>query len=763
MFKDLIGSTDPNRAGALTDYKITVRTGDFRKAGTDADVYIIVFGDEGDSGQKYLDNKMENNFERNKEDIFTLKMASIGNIQKLRVGHNNKGPSPGWYLDSILIEAEGKSAEFICQRWFSKNEDDGKIERDLLLDGKESIFVHNVAVRTGDKRGAGTNAKVWIELFDEKREGSGKIQLRGGSFERNEVDNFPLELVSLFAPMDHIYIGHDSSGVGDSWYLESVVIATPTAGIEQTFDHGDWIKQSKDSATVVKLRENKTKRKKISASEGWICQIFTSDVRGAGTNANVFIQVYDFNGIRSEEISLDNKTDNFEQGQTDRFTLNIPQEMEILYKIRIWHDGSRPLAGWHLDKIFITNPVSGERYDFACNNWLDTKEGDGALIRELAATGDTIKTPGILKDYTVIVKTGNVFGAGTDANVFVNVFGSMGDTGSRPLENNNKTSSNRNKFERNNEDHFLVQAVHLGDINRIQIGHDNWGGNAGWFCEQVSVLDNVTNTQIDFPCGRWLDYKQDDGKIVRDLYLDGNEMLHATRYLIRITTSDKLGAGTNANVFIQLFGEKQSTSKIQLKQNENKIRDKFERGQVDIFHIEADPIGYIERIKLGHDAAGAKDGWHVESVEIEVPSLGQCFIFGVNRWFATDEDDGEIERELYPQKVESREGTVSYQIEVFTGNERFAGTNANVFLQIYGVDAKTEQKILNDRSDNFETGQQDQFKLEDVDVGEIQKIRIGHDDSGVASGWFLEKVIISKRNIKNEIIKYYFNANKERL
>ena len=61
--------------------------------------------------------------------------------------------------------------------------------------------------------------------------------------------------------MDHIYIGHDSTGVGDSWYLESVVIATPAAGIEQTFDHGDWIKQDKKSSAMVKLRENKTKRK----------------------------------------------------------------------------------------------------------------------------------------------------------------------------------------------------------------------------------------------------------------------------------------------------------------------------------------------------------------------------------------------------------------------------------------------------------------------------------------------------------------------
>ena len=184
-----------------------------------------------------------------------------------------------------------------------------------------------------------------------------------------------------------------------------------------------------------------------------IISVFTTDTRGAGTNANVFIQVYDFNGKRSEEISLDNKTDNFEPGQTDRFTLNIPQDLETLYKIRIWHDGSRPFAGWHLDKgefqsldvngtdviqvwqkygknmiklylVFITNPVSGERYDFSCQNWLASDEGDGEIIRELPATADSIKQPGMVKDYKVLVKTGNEFGAGTDANVFINIFGS---------------------------------------------------------------------------------------------------------------------------------------------------------------------------------------------------------------------------------------------------------------------------------------------------------------------------------------------------
>ena len=49
-------------------------------------------------------------------------------------------------------------------------------------------------------------------------------------------------------------------------------------------------------------------------------------------------------------------------------------------------------------------------------------------------------------DYQVKVVTGDVFGAGTDANVFINLTGEFGDTGERHLKDSN---TNMNKFERN--------------------------------------------------------------------------------------------------------------------------------------------------------------------------------------------------------------------------------------------------------------------------------------------------------------------------
>ena len=49
----------------VNKYKVTVITGDKRGAGTDADVFVTLFGDAGESGERRLDNS-KNNFEKGK-------------------------------------------------------------------------------------------------------------------------------------------------------------------------------------------------------------------------------------------------------------------------------------------------------------------------------------------------------------------------------------------------------------------------------------------------------------------------------------------------------------------------------------------------------------------------------------------------------------------------------------------------------------------------------------------------------------------------
>lgn len=55
--------------------------------------------------------------------------------------------------------------------------------------------------------------------------------------------------------------------------------------------------------------------------------MWTGDLRSAGTDANVFIQMYGENG-KTEEYSLRNKTDNFETSEVDKFKVG-PKSMEI--------------------------------------------------------------------------------------------------------------------------------------------------------------------------------------------------------------------------------------------------------------------------------------------------------------------------------------------------------------------------------------------------------------------------------------------------
>lgn len=63
-------------------------------------------------------------------------------------------------------------------------------------------------------------------------------------------------------------------------------------------------------------------------------------------------------------------------------------------------------------------------------------------------------------------------------------------------------------------------------------------------------------------------------------------------------TSDIRNAGTDSNVFIQLFGEKNDSGKITLETSKTN-RNKFERGQTDVFEIKEADVGDIQKIRIG--------------------------------------------------------------------------------------------------------------------------------------------------------------------
>lgn len=118
-------------------YELKIFTSDVFGAGTDADVFIVLYGQKGVcTQQKHLCvNKRERRlyFEREAEDMFIVEVSAgirtpgvpetgckccklvvvsqqledVGDIiEKIRIGHDNRGTNPGWHLDRVEIRRQ---------------------------------------------------------------------------------------------------------------------------------------------------------------------------------------------------------------------------------------------------------------------------------------------------------------------------------------------------------------------------------------------------------------------------------------------------------------------------------------------------------------------------------------------------------------------------------------------------------------------------------------------------------------------------------
>uniref|UniRef100_A0A8C1KV82 Lipoxygenase homology domains 1a n=1 Tax=Cyprinus carpio TaxID=7962 RepID=A0A8C1KV82_CYPCA len=684
----LLGSLNPMDIPKQNKYIASVFTMDAKGSGTDADVYLNIFGEFGDTGERKLASDGKDNFERGNEDKFTIEAPNLGRLRKITIGHNNKGSSAGWACDKVVVDDMGNKEvyEFPVNAWFDISEGDGKIQRDVLAGATQPMaIVYNVQVMTGDIRGAGTNSKIHFVMHGHKGiKNSGKVFLEGGTFERAQIDIFNVELLELLSPLSRVTIGHDNAGISCGWYCEKVLYC-PFTGLEQVFPCGRWLDEDEGDGLVEReLYEMVSLRQKKQKKFPWSLWIWTSEIKGAGTDAQVFVQVYGETG-KSDEMRLESKSDSFEQGQCDKFIIEMPDFGKIR-KLRIWHEKRNPFSGWHLGRVTLMKTLTREKYSFVCNRWLDINEDDNEIIRELPATGKLVNIT-VIK-YRATICTGNVSGSGTDASVYLNIIGDLGDTGERLMF---MSKNNANKFEKGNHDEFLVEAVTLGQIKRVRIGHDGRGGGCGWFLDKVMIREEgqPEASSIEFPCYRWLDRNEDDGQIVRELVPTDDEILS---------------------------------------------------NDVDAHIMKYD----INRMLIGHTNEGLRAGWFLDSVQIWVPVHGVQYMFPSHRWLCKDEADGKVEVEIYPSETLEIEKLINYEVTVVTGDVWAAGTNANVFLQIYGEAGKTELIQLKSRSNNFERGTTEIFRIEGLDVGRVYKIRIGHDGSGIGAGWFLEKVDVKR-------------------
>ncbi len=270
-------------------------------------------------------------------------------------------------------------------------------------------------------------------------------------------------------------------------------------------------------------------------------------------------------------------------------------------------------------------------------------------ISDLSSIGQS------LVKYIVHVRTSNIDGAGTSGKVRLSLFGDA-----RFEQLDLEMSLNHSKpFKRGCTDTFEFQLFSLG-ILRFATVMLQKTSNSSWHLQEIEVLDLGSLQLYLFGCGQWVAPGLDNSKayLVSDSYDSTWVALRLKKpkqrsyeclqdlvlYKVCVRTSDMKGAGTDANVFISITGERNSVQSIELHYNGLR-NDKFEVGSEDIFDLYFPPLGNIVSVKVMHDNFGGfGSAWHLKNVEITDTTAGKSYLFDCNQWLAKDEGPATIEK-----------------------------------------------------------------------------------------------------------------------
>ncbi|MCX6089933.1 MAG: PLAT/LH2 domain-containing protein [Candidatus Atribacteria bacterium] len=396
--QDEDNGTEQEKELVTYGYKLTVKTGNVYHAGTDSPITITFTSWSGGYWQYYeytIDNPAY--FERGNTDIIyipTTNVPPLGEIGEIGVINTNTGDAPGWYLEEIKIqEIPDMTIDNVSLRTHPElmtSENQNRINtvetvfpvhRWLAVDEwpnqlaiTRAKLVYTVTVVTGDIEGAGTDASV-IHLTLNGESDSTTTQL-GNSvdnvpmFERGKTDVFELYLNNVQdvgSNIGSIHLDHNNSGDRPGWYVKELRVKHQATGRETVFPIHRWLATD----------EPPNQTSGDFYQKDYTISIETGGAEGAGTDADVFIQLTGERGT-SDDISLDNpNVDDFERGQTNTFDLyedrfGTTGYLGEINTVRLsLVDNGTANAGWNIWQVRVTNHVTGRERTFRFDQLLD--------------------------------------------------------------------------------------------------------------------------------------------------------------------------------------------------------------------------------------------------------------------------------------------------------------------------------------------------------------------------------------------------------
>lgn len=207
---------------------------------------------------------------------------------------------------------------------------------------------------------------------------------------------------------------------------------------------------------------------------------------------------------------------------------------EMMHALGFFHEQSRPDRDKYVE-ILPGNMKEGSEFNFKIYNFMNTagkpydlhslmhyrrkdfsKNGENTiqakedptmeLGNKFLSKVDVLQTNELLgcpkkywdvTDYSITVYTSNVWWAGTDAKVFMELKSGDGmSTGEFQVKGD---------FEAGDKDIYDVMATHLQKVSTLSVRHDDSGFNAAWKLDKIVVKDRKDGKTYTFPCDCWLE------------------------------------------------------------------------------------------------------------------------------------------------------------------------------------------------------------------------------------------------------------------
>ncbi|KAG0419460.1 hypothetical protein HPB47_004076 [Ixodes persulcatus] len=150
-------------------YEIVVFTGDKKGAATDSNVFFIVSGDDDETEVRTFGDQKRKIFRKGGIDTFVMTVPrSLGRLNYMRIWHDNagKGSMRSWHLRFVSVRDVQTNAryDFIANRWFAVEKEDGITDRLLPVAGKDEATEFNHLFQLKSQKNL-ADGHLWFSVF----------------------------------------------------------------------------------------------------------------------------------------------------------------------------------------------------------------------------------------------------------------------------------------------------------------------------------------------------------------------------------------------------------------------------------------------------------------------------------------------------------------------------------------------------------------------------------------------------------------------